>query len=80
VHIFETGKIYFWEEDGKQREEWHLALLTSGRREAKTWNQPARETDYFFLKGAIEDLFSYLGYETPSFEPEDHSFFRQDRR
>jgi len=76
VHIFETGKIYFWEEDGKQREEWHLALLTSGQREAKTWNQPARETDYFFLKGAIEDLFSYLGYETPSFEPEDHSFFQ----
>lgn len=50
--------------------------MTSGQREAKTWNQPARETDYFFLKGAIEDLFFYLGYEAPYFEPEDHSFFQ----
>jgi len=33
------------------------------------------ETDYFSLKGAIEDLFFYLGYEAPAFEPEDHSFF-----
>ncbi|HRD02871.1 MAG TPA: phenylalanine--tRNA ligase subunit beta [Candidatus Saccharicenans sp.] len=76
VHIFETGKIYFWEEDGKQREEWHLGLITSGLKEGKAWNQPSRETDYFFLKGAIEDLFSYLGYDVPSFEPEDHSFFQ----
>ncbi|NMC65594.1 MAG: phenylalanine--tRNA ligase subunit beta [Acidobacteria bacterium] len=75
VHIFETGKVYFWEADGQQGEELHLGLLTSGLKEQKSWAQPARETDYFSLKGAIEDLFFYLGYEAPAFEPEDHSFF-----
>ncbi|MDD8020639.1 MAG: phenylalanine--tRNA ligase subunit beta [Acidobacteriota bacterium] len=76
VHIFETGKIYFWEEEGKQQEELHLGLLTSGLRDRKTWNEPARETDYFFLKGAVEELFSYLGYDATVFEPKDFSFFQ----
>jgi len=48
VHVFETGKVYFWEADGQQGEELHLGLLTSGLKEQKSWAQPARETDLFF--------------------------------
>lgn len=75
VHIFEVGNVYFWAEDDVHEENLCLGILTTGLREPQTWNEPKKETDFFILKGAIEDLFCYLGFDSLSFEPEDHPFF-----
>ncbi|MGB9894069.1 MAG: phenylalanine--tRNA ligase subunit beta, partial [Candidatus Saccharicenans sp.] len=75
VHIFEVGNIYFWEEDQVHQEKLTLGLLTTGVRKAQTWQQARQETDFFVLKGAVEDLFNYLGYDHISYEPLDHPFF-----
>jgi len=79
VHVFEVGNVYFWEEEGeKHREELRLGILTSGVREAQTWMSPGRETDFFVLKGAVEALIHYLGYDHLSFEQVDHAFFEPE--
>lgn len=76
VHLFEVGNIYFWEEENeKHREEIRLGIITSGLREPQTWNSPKRETDFFVLKGAVEGLINYLGFDHLSFESVDHPFF-----
>lgn len=76
VHIFEMGNVYFWEEENeKHREELHLGLLSCGVREEQTWMSPRKETDFFVLKGAIEGLICYMGFDHLSFEPAECAFF-----
>jgi phenylalanyl-tRNA synthetase beta chain len=76
VHIFEVGNIYYWEEEGeKHGEELRLGILTSGVREEQTWLSPRKDTDFFVLKGAVEGLFHYLGFDQLSFEPADYPCF-----
>ncbi|MGC8891430.1 MAG: phenylalanine--tRNA ligase subunit beta [Candidatus Saccharicenans sp.] len=75
VHIFETGKIYFWDEEESPREILNLGILTSGIWPSPAWNEPGKETDFFILKGVVEDLIIYLGLDSLSFEPGDHPFF-----
>jgi phenylalanyl-tRNA synthetase beta chain len=76
VHIFEVGNVYFWEQDKIHRERLKLGVLNTGLRSGRTWKQPEQETDFFVLKGAIEDLFSRLGYDSLAFEPVEHPFFQ----
>lgn len=75
VHIFEVGNIYYWEEEETHRENLNLGILTTGLRSGRTWREEEKETDFFVLKGAVEDICGYLGYEQLSFEPVEHPFF-----
>lgn len=75
VHIFEVGNIYYWEQEETHRENLNLAILTTGLRSGRTWKEAERETDFYVLKGAVEDVCNYLGYDQLSFEPVEHPFF-----
>lgn len=75
VHIFEVGNIYFWDQEGIHRENLNLGIMTTGLRCGRTWRESEEETDFFVLKGAVEDILNYLGYDQPSFEPVEHPFF-----
>ncbi len=75
VHIFEVGNIYYWEEEETHRENLNLGILTTGLRSGRTWREEEKETDFFVLKGAVEDICGYLGHEQLSFEPVEHPFF-----
>lgn len=75
VHIFEVGNIYYWEEEETHRENLNLGILTTGLRSGRTWREEEKDTDFFVLKGAVEDICGYLGYEQLSFEPVEHPFF-----
>lgn len=75
VHIFEVGNIYYWEKEETHRENLNLGILTTGLRAGRSWREPEKETDFFVLKGAVEDIGRYLGYEQLSFEPSHHPFF-----
>ncbi|MGB9906570.1 MAG: phenylalanine--tRNA ligase subunit beta [Candidatus Saccharicenans sp.] len=79
VHIFEVGNIYFWEQEEVHREKLSLGILTTGLRSGRTWKEPEKETDFFVLKGAVEDVFNYLGYDLLSFEPAPHPYFETEQ-
>ena len=78
VHVFETGRVYYWEEE-KHREDLHLGLLATGLRPGAGWDTPAVETDFFVLKGALEALFEALRFEPVAFEEKDHGYFEPGR-
>ncbi len=75
VHIFEVGNIYYWEDDDLHRESLRLGILSTGLRSGRSWNEPEKETDFFVLKGVVEDILHYLGYISLSFEQVEHPFF-----
>lgn len=75
VHIFEVGNIYYWEQEETHRENLNLGILTTGLRFGRTWKETEKETDFYVLKGAVEDICYYLGYDQLSFEPVEHPFF-----
>jgi phenylalanyl-tRNA synthetase beta chain len=79
VHIFEVGNIYFWTENETHQEVLHLGILTSGIRPSPRWNEPGKETDFFVLKGAVEEAINYLGFNSLTFEPENHPFFESGK-
>ncbi len=75
VHIFEVGNIYYWKDEDIHRESLYLGILSTGLRSGRSWNEPEKETDFFVLKGAVEDILHYLGYIPFSFEQVEHPFF-----
>ncbi|MBC7348746.1 MAG: phenylalanine--tRNA ligase subunit beta [Candidatus Aminicenantes bacterium] len=79
VHIFEVGNIYFWEQEEVHREKLSLGVLTTGLRSGRTWKEPEKETDFFVLKGAVESVLNYLGYEPVLFEPAAHPYFEPEQ-
>jgi phenylalanyl-tRNA synthetase beta chain len=74
IHIFETGNIYFWNENGAS-EELYFALATTGPLGIPHWKVKPTETDFFHLKGACEAVMSALRCEPFVFEEADHPFF-----
>jgi phenylalanyl-tRNA synthetase beta chain len=78
VHVFELGNVYAWEEE-KHREDLHLGLLTTGLLPGASWADPAGETDFFILKGAVEALAEALRFEPVAFREKDHPSFEPGR-
>ena len=78
VHVFEMGNVYAWEEE-KHREDLHLGLLSAGLLPGASWADPAGETDFFVLKGAVEALAEALRFEPIAFEEKDHPSFEPGR-
>lgn len=75
VHVFEIGNVHFWE-DMVSRERLHLALATSGRLGEQHWQGGSRETDFFHLKGALENLLAQLRFEPVVFMKTAAPFFQ----
>jgi len=60
VNIFEVGSIYYKEDN--YNEEMIVSGLLSGNYEGNTWQNNIIKTDFYVLKGLIENLLDYLGY------------------
>ncbi|MDD4169796.1 MAG: phenylalanine--tRNA ligase subunit beta [Desulfotomaculaceae bacterium] len=73
--IFEPGKIFIPAGAGVAEERKVLAAAAMGQADGG-WNTPPRELDFYFMKGALENLFQVLGTATATFHPEstDPSF------
>jgi phenylalanyl-tRNA synthetase beta chain len=78
VHVFELGNVYAWEGEG-HKEDLHLGLLTTGLLPGASWADPAAETDFYVLKGAVEALAEALRFEPVAFEERDHPSFEPGR-
>jgi phenylalanyl-tRNA synthetase beta chain len=60
LKLFEFGKTYHNYESG-YTENKHLTLLITGNRNTDNWNTINKSSDFFYLKGIIESLFTRLG-------------------
>jgi phenylalanyl-tRNA synthetase beta chain len=78
IHVFELGNVYSWEGE-EHREDLHLGLLSTGLLAGANWAEPAGETDFFVLKGAVEAFTEALRFEPIAFEERDHPSFEPGR-
>jgi len=60
INIFEIGSIYYKEEDYVEQS--RIAGLLSGTYQVNTWQNNSFKVDFYLLKGIIENLLNYLGY------------------
>ena len=62
IFIYEISNVYY-EENNKEVEETKLCITAYGNYINNSWNKINVETDYFLLKGIVENLLIYLGYK-----------------
>ena len=60
INIFETGSVYYKKDD--YIEESKVAGLLSGEYLTNMWQGNVIKVDFYFMKGVIENLLLYLGY------------------
>lgn len=60
LRFFEFGKTYHNFDSG-YTENKHLSLLITGNRTTESWTNTTKQSDFFYLKGIIEQLLSRLG-------------------
>lgn len=60
INIFETGSVYYKKDE--YIEESKVAGLVSGEYAGNTWQNNIIKIDFYTLKGIIENLLVYLGY------------------
>ena len=71
--LFEFGKTYFTEGENKYGEENHLAVYLSGNVMQGNWKAPAEKSDYYFLKGIIQNIAAVSGIKNLRFETTEHA-------
>jgi len=67
IHAFEIGKIHFKDGD-HYRERLMAGVLLTGKRRPHHWEQKAEETDFFDLKGILENIIEGGTYEKAHFK------------
>ncbi len=76
LKFFEFGKTYHNYESG-YNEDKHLTLLITGNRNQETWNTNNKTTDFFYLKGIIESMFTRLGAQKLKASPVKNDVFSE---
>jgi len=76
LRLFEFGRIYIQNPDKKGLEKYtekrRLSIIVSGHKNAKSWNQPESEADFFFLKSFVENVISRMGIKMQSCKQESY--------
>ncbi len=70
--FFETGKVFKAPNlpiVAQPDEPVNLALIVTGKREEKHWQETPRGVSFFWLKGIVVELFRFLGQEELVFKP-----------
>jgi phenylalanyl-tRNA synthetase beta chain len=58
LRLFEIGKTYTTTGENKYQESKHLVLYISGNTADVSWNQKGRTSDFYYLKGVIDNIFN----------------------
>ncbi len=72
IGVFEINRVYWakqWPLTELPVEPLMLCIGAVGRFAPKTWNRPAEEGDFFYLKGLLERLADGLGLRAPRLAP-----------
>ena len=68
LKLFEFGKTYH-AVDGQHQEKQHLAIFISGDRTQNSWVVASKKSDFFYLKGIVENVFERLGLRDIDTDP-----------
>jgi phenylalanyl-tRNA synthetase beta chain len=75
IHIFEIGNVYSWHgEECVERP--FLSMASMGIVGSVNWQENRKKTDFYYLKGICESLFSQTGEKSISFEEKDIHYFQ----
>ncbi len=73
VRIFELGKVFRRRGEGRRLEDYEervqLGILLSGAAAPLQWGVPYRESDFYDLRGIVEQLLARLRIPEPRWEP-----------
>ncbi len=68
LKFYEFGKSYLKTAEGKCRENKHLSLFLTGKKEKENWNGQSRESNFYSLKGYTTLLLTRLGLNDLKYE------------
>lgn len=68
LKLFEFGKTYH-KVNGNYQEKQHLSIFISGERSQNSWAVASRKSDFFYLKGIVDNIFDRLGLSDIGTEP-----------
>ena len=60
LKLFEFGKTYH-KVDGLHQEKQHLAIFISGDRNQNSWAVASKKSEFFYLKGVVDNIMERLG-------------------
>ncbi|MBO0329666.1 phenylalanine--tRNA ligase subunit beta [[Muricauda] lutisoli] len=60
LKLFEFGKTYH-KVSGQHKEKQHLAIFISGDRKQNSWAVASKKSEFFYLKGIVDNVFERLG-------------------
>ncbi|CAN5902171.1 phenylalanine--tRNA ligase subunit beta [soil metagenome] len=69
LRLFEFGKTYAVSAENNYSETSHLALYITGNSNEQHWKIKPVKTDFYYLKGAVENALALLGITGAIFEP-----------
>jgi len=80
LRFFEVDRVFGTREDeplegGAMQGEWRIAAIAGGPSHRSDWQGDAKQVDFFWLKGVLEDLLEGLGVRDASFRPIDRQPF-----
>ena len=75
LRFFEFGKSYHKSENLNYSEKNHLSLFVSGNIQQQGWNSAAKKSDYFYLKGILENMLIVIGFNNVTFKPTESNNF-----
>ncbi len=61
LKIYEFGKTYQQQTQGKYIEEEYLTLFAIGKKQAEDWNGTKDAVDFYYIKGVAQNILSRLG-------------------
>lgn len=79
VWCFELARVYLPPLDPLPREPRRLTLALAGLRRPRSWAEPPEATDFFDLKGVVEQLLQALGVHGAAYRPIEHPTLQPGR-
>lgn len=73
LRFFEFGKTYNKKEAAKYDEQEHLCLLVTGATGDSSWKVKPIESDFYYIKGAVQSLLQLLGIDKYVYENASHA-------
>ncbi len=79
IAAFEVGRVHLKEEEG-YKEQSLVGIVLTGMRQPRQWGTARQESDFFDIKGIVENFLSELGIESVDFVPSPLPTFHPGRQ
>ncbi|MCR9227517.1 MAG: phenylalanine--tRNA ligase subunit beta [Flavobacteriaceae bacterium] len=76
LKLFEYGKTYH-RVDGLHKERQHLAIFISGDRSQNSWSVDSKKSEFFYLKGIVDNVLERLGLRDIDTKPLTESAYAE---